>query len=51
MDDHIWLLEIDEIYDEKRYILWLTPDTSTSGGTIVERQITQLKEQVKSSTE
>ena len=39
MEDHIWLQKIDELFVSKRYILWLTPDTSTSGGTVVERQI------------
>jgi len=44
MQDHIWLQKIDELFESKRYILWLTPDTSTSGNTIVERQIQQLKD-------
>jgi len=39
MVDHIWLQKISEIFENKRYILWLTPDTSTSGGTVVERQL------------
>ena len=51
MEDHIWLQKIDELFESKRYILWLTPDTSTGGGTVVERQITQLKDQVKNRTE
>jgi hypothetical protein len=37
MEDHFWLQKIDELFEAKRYILWLTPDTSTSGGTAVER--------------
>ena len=45
MEDHIWLQKIDEIFASKRHILWLTPDTSTSGGSPMERQLTQLKEQ------
>ena len=45
MQDHIWLLKTSELFENKRHILWLTPDTSTSGGTVIERQITQLKDQ------
>lgn len=45
MQDHIWLLKTEELFENKRHILWLTPDTSTSGGSPVERQITQLKDQ------
>jgi len=37
MEDHIWLQKIDEIFANKRHILWLTPDTSTSGGSPMER--------------
>lgn len=51
MEDHIWLQKIDELFENKRYILWLTPDTSTGGGTVVERQIAQLKEMVKNISE
>jgi len=51
MKDFSWLLQIDELYDNKRYILWMSPDSVSAGGTIVERQISQLKELVKSSTE
>ena len=47
MEDHIWLQKIDELFENRRYILWLTPDTSTGGGTAVERSIQQLKDQVK----
>lgn len=43
MDDHIWLLKISEVFASKRYILWLTPGGSKSSGTIVERQIQQLR--------
>ena len=39
MDDHIWLLKIDEIFSDKRYILWLTLDTSTNSVSSVERKI------------
>ena len=39
MEDHIWLQKIDELFESKRYILWLTPDTSTGGGSLVERSI------------
>lgn len=42
MVDHVWLQKIDEIFENQRYILWLTPDTTTSGGTVVERQLNQL---------
>jgi len=51
MEDHIWLQKIDEIFTDKRYILWLTPDTSSSGGTVVERQIIQLRDQVRNRSE
>lgn len=43
MDDHIWLLKISEVFGGSRYILWLTPGTAKSSGTIVERQIQQLR--------
>jgi len=39
MEDHIWLQKIDELFENKRYILWLTPDTSTGGGSLIERSI------------
>jgi len=51
MEDHIWLQKIDELFENKRHILWLTPDTATSGGTVVERQIQQLKDQMKNRSE
>ena len=51
MEDHIWLQKIDELFENKRHILWLTPDTSTSGGTVVERQIQQLKDQFATRTD
>lgn len=51
MLDHIWLQKVEEIFADKRYILWLTPDTSTSGGTVVERQLAQLKELIKSNAD
>ena len=47
MQDHIWLQKIDELFESKRYIMWLTPDTSTSGNSLIERQIQQLKDQMK----
>lgn len=47
IDDHIWLLNISELYKDKRYILWLTPDTAKTAGTPVERQIQQLREYVE----
>jgi Ion transport protein len=39
MDDHIWLLNIAELFKGSRYILWLTPGGSQASGSIVERQV------------
>jgi hypothetical protein len=47
MEDHIWILKCDELFMNKRYILWLTPDTSTSGSTVIERQIEHMNDQFK----
>jgi len=44
MVDHIWLLEISEIFKNSRYILWFTPDRATQTGTAVERGISSLRE-------
>ena len=51
MEDHIWLQKIDELFESKRYILWLTPDTSTGGGSLVERAIQQLKDQFENRSD
>jgi len=51
MNDHIWLLNVAEIFKDKRYIVWLTPDTSKVAGTLVERQIQQLKEYVEARSD
>lgn len=51
MEDHIWLQKIDELFEDKRYILWLTPDTSTGGGSVIERSIQQLKDQFSNQME
>ena len=29
MEDHIWMLDIGQIFKQSRYILWLTPDRAT----------------------
>ena len=29
MEDHIWMLDIGSIFEHSRYILWLTPDSTT----------------------
>jgi len=47
MDDHIWLLNVGEIFKQSRYILWLTPGGSRASGSIVERQLTQLRSYVE----
>ena len=44
MNDHIWMLEINEIFQQSRYILSITPDAINSSGKTVERQINQLHE-------
>lgn len=51
MIDHIWLQKIEEIFEQQRYILWLTPDTSTSGGTVTERKLDHLQELIKSRSD
>ena len=47
MDNHDWLLDIKELYKDKRYILWLTPDTTAGSGTNMERGLASLGEEVK----
>lgn len=47
MEDHIWLLDIGEIFKHSRYILWLTPDRATQSGSLVEREIKTLREYVE----
>lgn len=47
MVDHIWLLEISEIFKNSRYILWIAPDKAAASGTAVERQISTLRESFK----
>jgi hypothetical protein len=37
MEDHIWMLDIGEIFKHSRYILWLTPDSASQSGTAIER--------------
>ena len=39
MEDHIWLLDIGTIFQNSRYILWLTPDKVTESGNAIERKI------------
>ena len=51
MVDHIWLQDIDKKFMKKRYLLWMSPDTSSQGSSAIERQIIQLKDQVKSHSE
>ena len=51
MEDHIWMLDIGEIFKHSRYILWLTPDSATQSGTAIERQINQLQEFVEDRAE
>jgi hypothetical protein len=51
MDDHIWLLKISELFSGSRYILWLTPGTNKVPGTVVERQIQQLRNYVEDRLE
>jgi hypothetical protein len=42
MEDNIWLLDIGRIFQNQRYILWLTPDKASAQGSQIERQIAQL---------
>lgn len=51
MEDHIWLLDIGEIFKNSRYILWLTPDRATSSGSATERKIEELREFVEGKVE
>lgn len=39
MTDNLGLLQLDQLFKDKRYILWLTPGGAQVSGTIVERQI------------
>ena len=47
MEDHIWMLDIGSIFERSRYILWLTPDSATQSGSMIERQISSLQEFVE----
>ena len=51
MEDNIWMLDIGDLFKHSRYILWLTPDSATQSGSMVERQITQLQEFVEDKVE
>ena len=51
MEDHIWMLDIGEIFKHSRYILWLTPDSASQSGSAIERQINQLQEFVEDRAE
>ena len=51
MEDNIWMLDIGDLFKHSRYILWLTPDSVTQSGSMVERQITQLQEFVEDKVE
>ena len=47
MEDHIWMLDIGEIFKHSRYILWLTPDRATQSGGVIEREIKTLRDYVE----
>ena len=51
MNDHIWLLKISELFSGSRYILWLTPGANKVPGTVIERQIQQLRNYVEERAE
>jgi len=51
MEDHIWLLNISEIFENSRYILCLTPDRATSSGSAIERKLAELQEYIESKAE
>lgn len=51
MEDNVWMLDIGDLFKHSRYILWLTPDSATQSGSMVERQITQLQEFVEDKVE
>ena len=51
MEDHIWMLDIGDIFEHSRYILWLTPDSATQSGSMVERQISNLQDFVEEKVE
>lgn len=42
MNDHIWILDIEDTYKDMRYILWLTPETTVTSKNAVERGIKQV---------
>lgn len=47
MNDNIMLVNISKFFADKRYILWLSPGSQQAGGTLVERQINQLRQYVE----
>ena len=51
INDHIWLLKISELFSKSRYILWLSPGANKVPGTVVERQIHQLRNYVEERAE
>lgn len=44
MQSYAWLIKPKEIFKNSRYVLWLTPDSNTTRGTITERKIDSLRE-------
>ena len=44
MNDNEFLIDIGEKFKTSRYILWLTPGVNKAAGSVVERQIAQLRD-------
>ena len=51
MNDNIWLLKFGELFSHSRYILWLSPGANKTPGTVVERQLQQLRSYVEERAE
>jgi len=47
MHNYCWLLSISEVFKGSRYIVWLSSDNSVAAGTVMERQIVQLRDTVE----
>jgi hypothetical protein len=51
MNDNSYLLDFGLLFKGSRYILWLTPGVNKQQGTVVERQIQQLRSYVEERAE
>jgi len=51
MQDNDFLIDIKKDFETSRYILWLTPGVTKSAGSVIERQVSQLRDYVEDRQE